>query len=204
MAYVKTIWVDDTAPDIDAENLNKMEQGIFDAHSDIEDIIDGDIVVGKAEMAMTLDPSFEYPVTITPLGAIVMYGTVTAPTGWLECHGQAVSRTTYNELYAVIGTNFGSGDGSTTFNLPDMRGAFARGWDNGRGLDPSRNLGSYQADAYKSHSHSFVAQQNIGGYTDNGGDPDQRSIADTRNTNASGGSETRPKNVALMYIIKYS
>lgn len=62
-----------------------------------------------------------------PVGAIVPYGGTTAPNGWLLCQGQAVSRTTYAELFAIIGTNFGTGDGSTTFNIPDLRGEFLRG-----------------------------------------------------------------------------
>lgn len=60
-----------------------------------------------------------------PLGAIVNYGGDTAPTGWLICDGSAVSRTTYADLYDVIGTKYGPGDGSTTFNLPDGEAAAA-------------------------------------------------------------------------------
>ena len=62
-----------------------------------------------------------------PLGTILSYGGTTAPEGWFLCHGQALSRTEYSELFAVIGTSFGTGDGSTTFNLPDLRGEFLRG-----------------------------------------------------------------------------
>ena len=58
----------------------------------------------------------------TPVGMIVSFAGSTAPTGWLLCQGQAVSRTTYAKLFAVIGTTFGSGDGSTTFNVPDLKG----------------------------------------------------------------------------------
>ena len=64
-----------------------------------------------------------------PVGSLVMWLTDTAPDGWLLCYGQAVSRATYAELFAVLGTTFGSGDGSTTFNLPDMRGRFPLGQD---------------------------------------------------------------------------
>lgn len=64
-----------------------------------------------------------------PIGAIVPYGSATAPTNWLVCDGSAVSRTTYAELFAVIGTSFGSGDGSTTFNLPNLKGRVAVGQD---------------------------------------------------------------------------
>ena len=62
-----------------------------------------------------------------PLGTILAYGGATAPAGWMLCQGQALSRTTYAKLYEIIGTAFGSGDGSTTFNLPDLRGEFLRG-----------------------------------------------------------------------------
>lgn len=62
-----------------------------------------------------------------PLGTILPFGSATIPSGWLLCDGTAISRTTYSELFAVIGTAFGSGDGSTTFNLPDLRGEFLRG-----------------------------------------------------------------------------
>ena len=66
--------------------------------------------------------------TINLTGFIQMYAGSTAPTGWLMCDGSAVSRTTYADLYAVIGTTYGSGDGSTTFNLPDLRGRVAVGY----------------------------------------------------------------------------
>ena len=62
-----------------------------------------------------------------PIGAINAYGGATAPNGWLLCHGQAISRTDYAELFAVIGTAYGSGDGSTTFNVPDIRNKFLEG-----------------------------------------------------------------------------
>lgn len=65
--------------------------------------------------------------TASPVGTINAYGGTTAPDGWLLCQGQAVSRTDYSELFSVIGTNFGGGDGSTTFNVPDLRGEFLRG-----------------------------------------------------------------------------
>ena len=62
-----------------------------------------------------------------PIGTILPYGGTTAPSGWFLCQGQAISRTNYADLFAVIGTAFGSGDGSTTFNIPDLRGEFLRG-----------------------------------------------------------------------------
>ena len=60
-------------------------------------------------------------VPVMPVGCVIPFAGAAAPTGWLLCQGQAVSRTTYAQLFSVIGTTYGSGDGSTTFNLPDMR-----------------------------------------------------------------------------------
>jgi hypothetical protein len=65
--------------------------------------------------------------TDTPIGSIVPYGGTTAPSGWLLCQGQAISRTTYSDLFSAIGTTFGAGNGSTTFNLPDLREATTKG-----------------------------------------------------------------------------
>lgn len=73
-----------------------------------------------------------------PAGVINPYAGATAPTGWLLCFGQAVSRSTYAELFSAIGTTYGSGDGSTTFNLPDMRGRIAAGKDDMGGVAASR------------------------------------------------------------------
>lgn len=74
---------------------------------------------------------------LNPPGAITMFGGTSAPTGWFICDGSAVSRTTYSDLFAAIGTNYGVGDTTTTFNLPDFRGIFPRGVDNGAGNDPN-------------------------------------------------------------------
>ena len=70
-----------------------------------------------------------------PVGFVSASASETAPEGWLVCDGSAVSRTTYADLFAAIGEQHGNGDGTTTFNLPDYRGMFLRGWDNGAGID---------------------------------------------------------------------
>jgi microcystin-dependent protein len=140
-----------------------------------------------------------------PVGSVTMHAANSAPTGWLECSGAAVSRTTYAGLFAVIGTVFGVGDGSTTFNLPNMRGEFARGWDNGRGIDPARAFGSAQAGAIEAHVHSVTppASNDIAGSgltaTGTGGSE----TITPYNTASTGGTETRPRNIALMFIIKF-
>lgn len=76
-----------------------------------------------------------------PSGAIIAFGSTTIPTGWLDCDGSAVSRTTYADLFAAIGTTYGSGNGSTTFNVPDFRGRSILGEGNGASLT-NRTLGA--------------------------------------------------------------
>lgn len=73
-----------------------------------------------------------------PIGAVIDYAGSTAPTGWLFAYGQAVSRTTYAALFAALGTTYGTGDGSTTFNLPDLRGRVIAGRDNMGGTSANR------------------------------------------------------------------
>lgn len=73
-----------------------------------------------------------------PSGAISLYGGSTEPSGWLFCYGQAINRTTYSDLFTVIATTYGSGDGSTTFNLPDCRGRGLFGKDNMGGSSANR------------------------------------------------------------------
>jgi microcystin-dependent protein len=90
----------------------------------------------------------------TPSGTVIWTARTTAPTGYLKANGATVSRTTYATLFSAIGTTFGAGDGSTTFNVPDLRGEFARGWDDGRGIDTGRTFGSAQAGAIQSHNHT--------------------------------------------------
>lgn len=87
-------------------------------------------------------------------GQVAYFSMATPPNGWLKANGAALSRTTYAALFAAIGTTFGSGDDSTTFNLPDLRGQFLRAWDDGKGIDPGRGFGVAQSDDNKAHSHT--------------------------------------------------
>jgi hypothetical protein len=113
-----------------------------------------------------------------PTGTILPTGESTIPAGWLLCDGSAVSRTIYADLFGMIGTNWGNGDGTTTFHLPDLRGRFLRGRDGGIGRDPDRstrvaanpggnagdNVGSIEDHAYKTHNHGVsVAGGTTGG-----------------------------------------
>lgn len=90
------------------------------------------------------------------IGAISMFATSAAPAGWLKANGAAVSRTAYSALFSRIGTIGGVGDGTTTFNLPDLRGLFLRGWDDGRGIDAGRGLGTFQDQMFQDHTHNGV------------------------------------------------
>ena len=123
------------------------------------------------------------------------------PAGWLERNGAAISRTAYAALFARIGTIFGAGDGSTTFNLPDARGTFDRGWDHGRGFDPGRVFGSYQADAVGPHTHTVP--NDSGSSSGTALRTSAYYQANNMSTGSGGGSETRPKNGAYLPIIKY-
>ena len=135
-----------------------------------------------------------------PSGAVLYFAGQTAPSGWLKANGAAVSRSTYAALFAAIGTTYGTGDGRSTFNLPDLRGEFVRGWDDGRGVDNGRALGSAQADEFKAHTHGGVPQR--AGDRDRGGEVSWFSIDGIGQTEAAGGSETRPRNIALLACIK--
>lgn len=139
------------------------------------------------------------------VGNVSSFAMATPPTGWLKANGAAVNRATYAALFTAIGTTFGAGDGSTTFNVPDLRGEFVRGWDDGRGLDTGRVFGSAQLDQFENHTHYSTAS----GWVTNGGNASGGAGVANGGAGAysvaSGkyGAETRPRNVALLYCIKY-
>ncbi len=153
-----------------------------------------------------------------PTAMVMPFASSTAPTGWLECNGNAVSRTTYAALFAIVGTTYGAGNGSTTFNLPDMRGNFMRGWDNGAGIDTGRAIGSTQES-------TGIPLGTAIGYPNSGQAPTgwgtgninvEAALNSVSISPAGGGISTfggvaptncsayriRPRNVAMMYCIK--
>ena len=145
-----------------------------------------------------LDPNL-----ILPPGTTIAFAGPGVPAGFLKENGAAISRVAYANLFAAIGTTYGAGDGSTTFNLPDSRGEFIRGADDGRGIDPGRSVGSWQDSQNKDHNHLYGAIHNtnyglsptgIAGVT-----PGQVQYA----TSSSGGSEARPRSTARLMCIKY-
>ena len=98
-----------------------------------------------------------------PAGSVFTFATTTVPSGYLECNGAAVSRSTYASLFSSISTTWGVGDGSSTFNLPDLRGQFVRGWDNSAGVDSGRSFASSQSDQNKDHNHTASTTSLTGG-----------------------------------------
>ena len=145
----------------------------------------------------------------SPIGSILPYGGATAPSGWMICDGTAISRTTYSELFAVIGTSFGAGDGSTTFNLPDLREATTKGV----GLTGKSNnhydsdgvaLGEFINDRMQDHGHSS------GGTSVGNGSYIASASASVGNVMSSSGvagtyrsgATTEVKAVGVNYIIK--
>ena len=147
-----------------------------------------------------------------PTGAVLPFAQESAPDGWLKCNGAAVSRTTYATLFAAIGETYGAGDGSTTFLLPDLRGEFVRGWDDARGVDAARAIGTSQADAFQGHYHEHMTGTNTaaGGQYTVGLSTNsvktgcvRAAITDGTNGGPRTAAETRPRNVALLYCIKF-
>lgn len=146
-----------------------------------------------------------------PVGAITAYGGTVAPDDWLVCNGAAVSRTTYPDLFAAIGTAFGAGDGSTTFNLPDMRDRFPVG--SGGSYTLGTAGGSKDATVV-SHTHnvgSYTSSNEAAGYglTPSGTFTDRVKVTaspgdGTSSTGSSGTNANLPPYRAVNYIIRAS
>ena len=151
-----------------------------------------------------------------PVGAVLAFPTGIVAPGYLELDGSVQSIATYPDLAAYLGTTYNKGnEGPGNFRLPESRGEFLRGWDHGRGVDAGRQIGIYQGDEVKSHYHDALfatgpvgagsvlgitnsaAGDRVGSgaqYASSGGP--QSYIAST------GGAETRPRNLAVMWCIK--
>ena len=135
----------------------------------------------------------------TPPGTIITIAASTAPTGYLKANGASLSTTTYASLFAAIGYTFGGSGGS--FSVPDLRGEFIRGWADDRAVDTGRGFGSSQADDFKSHTHNIPAYNDSdGGFIDSAAG---NSLVSNVTSGSTGGTETRPRNIALLYCIKY-
>ncbi len=152
--------------------------------------------------------------SLVPPGTIIAYGGKVAPAGWLVCDGSNYAQTLYPALFAVTSTAFGSAVAGN-FNVPDLRGRFLRGWDNGANRDPeagsrtpmspggakNNSIGSVQLDQFKSHTHDDSGLAGTGAGTIGYGTGKTYAIGNK--TTAAGGTETRPINAYVNYIIKY-
>jgi microcystin-dependent protein len=159
--------------------------------------------------------AFGYPI---PAGTVFYTAAPSVPAGFIEANGAVVEKDRYPALYAALGGNSSPyGQSGASFTLPDLRGVFVRGLDNGAGRDPeSRSIGSVQQSALGSHSHLFPGDDQLT-FADGTAGWAARSAGnfpyDARSVYGSGGqlwrtsdtgaSETRPLNVALLAIIKY-
>jgi len=155
------------------------------------------VLPGDASTALQAVPKQQLD-ALLPAGAVSFFSMSYAPSGWLIADGSAVSRTAYAALFAAIGTTFGAGDGSTTFNLPDLRGEFIRCWPGAKAVDTGRVFGSWQADNFRSHSHTYPGGTAGGGTAAQNGPP----LGGVLTTNSTGGTETMPRNIALLACIK--
>ena len=155
-----------------------------------------------------------------PTGTVIMTALTTAPSGFLSCDGSAVSRITYADLFSAIGTTYGAGNGSTTFNVPDMRGLFVRGagahgtmTKAAGGAFNGGSVGSTSNDSMQGHRHQwrrgntgFVGSEFfLGGTT--GGTLETGVVTDPQTDGTNGtprtGNETKPASMSLLYCIKY-
>ena len=127
-----------------------------------------------------------------PVGVPVPWPSATPPTGWLKCNGAAFSAEEYPELAKAYPTN----------KLPDLRGEFIRGWDDGRGIDSGRTLLSAQDGSIEAHGHDYngVIYTSSGPSWANTTDAGHRAYSGF--TSSYGGSETRPRNIAFNYIVR--
>lgn len=145
----------------------------------------------------------------SPGEVTVIYGN-TAKEGTVKINGATLSRAAYPELWTFAQTSgvlaateggknfweFGPGDGSTTFSMPEVRGEFPRFWDDGRGIDSGRTIGSWQSDEFKSHTHTGTERGPLDALA--GGAPGNYKASASTTTGSAGGAETRPRSIALL------
>jgi microcystin-dependent protein len=169
-------------------------------------IADGQVTLAKLVTAVQE--------ALLPAGAVQAFAMNNAPSGWLAANGSNVSRSTYAALFTAIGTTYGAGDGSTTFALPDLRGYFVRGsGTNGDGT-AAGTFAAKQADAFQAHRHGitsgsfyYVGSGSLGASGGSAIPAQTIAVGDATVSGANGtprtATETRPKNIAMLYCIKF-
>lgn len=226
--HVNNLFVDENVPEgqeatvVDAAIMNAIQE-------EISNTVEGaGLELEKGNNTQLLEAIKALGV---PSGSIFPFTGSSAPTGYLFADGSAISRATYPALWAIAQTNlaadatdftnnpgkYGRGDGSSTFNLPDLRGKFVRGLDGGANIDTGRALGTYQLDALQNVTGSVGPVQfrnapavtgpfTIGANGSAGNDSSGGDVSKTVEFNLSNvartADETRPKNIAYGFIIK--
>ena len=184
-------------------------------------IADTDGVVVNDGGTMKSVPASDFKEYIMPTGALMPYAGTSAPTGFLLCYGQAISRSTYADLFSAISTTYGTGDGSSTFNLPDLRGRVVAGQDDMGGSSADRltdQTGGLNGDTLgdtggsethtlstaqlPAHTHTVAAQQQVGGDSTNRGGSGQLGAAATITTSSTGRGSAH-NNVQPTIILNY-
>ena len=182
-------------------------------------IVDADVSASAAIAASKLSTAAQQ--ALLPAGAVMPFAMNSAPAGWLAADGTAVSRSTYATLFAAISTTHGAGNGSTTFNLPDLRGIFVRGSGSQTidGITYNKTFAAKEQDAAQGHHHTLGKDGNptyfsgegqlttvsdFGAlFADAGTSKAMTMISDGTNGTPRTASETRPANIALLYCIKF-
>ncbi|ALE03063.1 phage tail protein [Bartonella ancashensis] len=191
-----------------------------------EIIYHGEIAGEKLDGWCLTNPTVILPkIDVFPPGFIATFAMQSIPEGWLMCNGKEYNREDYPDLFAAIGEVWGKGDGKTTFNIPDFRGMFLRGLDSRRRVDTDRVFASEQKCSLQEHTHSGKTSMNgdhqhiyqqVISTADNGKYAWARGSSSFRNIisssagahehnvmiDSTGGDETRPVNVAIIYAIK--
>jgi len=177
-----------------------------------------DKILPSSVLTKTGDGSGLTGIVGTPTGSVIYSAANAAPTGFIKANGATLSRSTYSDLFAAIGTTYGAGDGSTTFLVPDLRGEFMRGFDDGRGVDGSRNFGSNQSWSIENISGGAGYFNSLAGTTFSGSLYQKSSVytADSNNGGTTAyeigldaslevqtSDETRPRNIAFLACIKF-
>lgn len=207
-----------------------METSIYDPNRKKADAFSmANMVEAKDKKVMTANEREKLNkiniLSLFPVSFIGYFAAQNPLDGWLICDGTEISRSTYHDLYSIIGIIYGSGDGATTFNLPDLRGEFIRGLDLGRNVDTGRTIGSAQNDAIRDITGSFSAAGEYGfdvitnssgafytetapmgwkANTHNITMPDSTAtVKFSANRVVPTAGENRPRNIALLPCIKY-
>ncbi|WP_317993752.1 tail fiber protein [Bartonella gliris] len=209
-----------------ADGIEPLRGGEVQSGGLYELVYSSDIAGKNLDGWFLTNPTIKFPESF-PAGFIATFAMEKMPEGWLLCDGKAYSRKDYANLFAAIGETWGRGNFYSTFNVPDLRGMFLRGLDSGNKIDKGRVLGSRQEDSFKAHTHEgktdssgahqhhmpgmqydlarlYSGQAKVMFYNTSIESPTNFAGAHTHKLSLekTGGGETRPVNVAVVYAIK--